>query len=205
MADIRKAVNEELNLRKITESDLSPSLLALLHSTRKVQLTINKMFGITTTSSASASTLNRPLTQLILSDVMARNNTYLYGGAGTGKTFIAEEIAQLLGWTTILLNCNQFTSPLDILGGQTIEGYQQGKLSMAWENKIINPDGKEEKVEGVVLILDELPKIDPNTSGLLNDGLAKIKDAVKVVELANGSKIEVQPTISNGKLEECNL
>jgi hypothetical protein len=29
--------------------------------------------------------------------------------------------------------------------------------------------------------------------------LAKIKDAVKVVELANGTKIEVQPTISNGK------
>jgi cobaltochelatase CobS len=195
MADIRKAVNEELNLRKITESDLSPSLLALLQSTRKVQLTINKMFGITTTSSASASTLNRPLTQLILSDVMARNNTYLYGGAGTGKTFIAEEIAQLLGWTTILLNCNQFTSPLDILGGQTIEGYQQGKLSMAWSNVIVNPDGREEKVEGVVLILDELPKIDPNTAGILNEALAKVKDFKYD---ANGN-ITKRPTIRDGK------
>ena len=195
MADIRKAVNEELNLRKITESDLSPSLLALLQSTRKVQLTINKMFGITTTSSASASTLNRPLTQLILSDVMARNNTYLYGGAGTGKTFIAEEIAQLLGWTTILLNCNQFTSPLDILGGQTIEGYQQGKLSMAWSNVIVNPDGREEKVEGVVLILDELPKIDPNTAGILNEALAKVKD----FKYDSNGNITKRPTIRDGK------
>ena len=167
MADLRKAVNEELAKRKITETDLAPQLLALLNSTRNVKLTVGKLLGIQTTKNVSGKTLARPLTQLILSDIIARNNTYLYGGAGTGKTYLAEEIADMLGWTKITLNCNQFTSPLDILGGQTIDGYQEGKLSMAWSNVIVSPDGKKEKVDGCVLILDELPKIDPNTADML--------------------------------------
>jgi hypothetical protein len=45
MADIRKAVNEELEKRKITEADLSPSLLAMLQSNRPVSLTIKKITG----------------------------------------------------------------------------------------------------------------------------------------------------------------
>ena len=183
MTEIRKAVNEELAKRKITESDLAPQLLAFLNSSRSVNV--------------KAATLNRPLTQLILSDIIARNNTYLYGGAGTGKTFIAEEIADMLGWTKITLNCNQFTSPLDILGGQTIDGYQEGKLSMAWSNTIVSPDGKKEKVDGCVLILDELPKIDPNTAGILNEALAKVKD----YKYDEATKTYIPPTIRNGKNE----
>jgi cobaltochelatase CobS len=48
-----------------------------------------------------------------------------------------------------------------------MDGYQEGKLIEAWKN-------------GYILILDELPKIDPNTAGLFNDALAKtkVKDAV---------------------------
>ena len=126
MADIRKAVNEELEKRKITEADLSPSLLAMLQSNRPVSLTIKKITGSITTKNVRDSLLKRPLVQLLLSDLLSRNNVYLYGGAGTGKTFIAEQVAELLGWEKITLNCNQFTSPLDILGGQTIEGYQDG-------------------------------------------------------------------------------
>ena len=97
MAEIRKAVNEELAKRKITESDLAPQLLAFLNSSRSVNLTTGKLLGFQTKKNVKAATLNRPLTQLILSDIIARNNTYLYGGAGTGKTFIAEEIADMLG------------------------------------------------------------------------------------------------------------
>lgn len=195
MSEVRKAVNEELAKRKISESDLSPQLLALLNSTRNVKLTVGKLLGIQTTKNVSGKTLARPLTQLVLSDIIARNNTYLYGGAGTGKTFLAEEIADMLGWTKITLNCNQFTSPLDILGGQTIDGYQEGKLSMAWSNVIVSADGKEEKVDGCVLILDELPKIDPNTAGILNEALAKVKDFK--IDPATG--VAIPPTIRNGK------
>jgi len=201
MADLRKAVNEELAKRKITESDLAPQLLALLNSTRNVKLTVGKLLGIQTTKNVSGKTLARPLTQLILSDIIARNNTYLYGGAGTGKTYLAEEIADMLGWTKITLNCNQFTSPFDILGGQTIDGYQEGKLSMAWSNVIVSPDGKKEKVDGCVLILDELPKIDPNTAGILNEALAKVKDFK--VDPATG--VAIPPTIRNGKNEVLEL
>lgn len=43
-----------------------------------------------------------------------------------------------------------------------MDGYVEGKLIEAWKN-------------GYVLILDELPKIDPNTAGLFNDALAKTK------------------------------
>jgi len=196
--DIRKILNEELQKRGITESDLSPSLLAFINSTRKVNLTINKLLGVTISKNVDAQMLNRPLVQVVLSDLMARNNVYLYGGAGTGKTYLAEDIARMLGWAKVTINCNQFTSPLDILGGQTIDGYQEGKVSMAWSNVIKSPDGKEEKVDGCVLILDELPKIDPNTAGILNEALAKVKDYQR--NETDPTKL-IPPTIRNGKNE----
>jgi cobaltochelatase CobS len=197
MADLRQAINQELQIRKISESDLSPQLLSKLQSSRPVTLNIVKGLGITTSKSVKSSMLERPLTQLILSDYLARNNVYLYGGAGTGKTFIAEQIADLLGWEKITLNCNQFTSPLDILGGQTIDGYQEGKLSMAWSNNIVDSNGIK-KVDGCVLILDELPKIDPNTAGILNEALAKIKDFKYNDQTGQN---DIPPTIRNGKNE----
>lgn len=200
-ADLRKLINEELAKRKITDKDLSPSLLAMLNSARAVSITANKLFGVSLSQNVQAKTLERPLVQMVLSDLMARNNVYLYGGAGTGKTFLAEEIADMLGWERITLNCNQFTSPLDILGGQTIDGYQEGKLSMAWSNQMVNADGSKREVAGAVLILDELPKIDPNTAGILNEALAKVKDFK--YDTANGT-IKA-PTIRNGKNEVLEL
>ena len=194
-SDIRDIVLEELSIRKINYDDLSESLKALLESfksTRKVQLTISSMGVSGTTSTQGDSMLDRKIVQLLLSDVEARNNAYLYGGAGTGKTFIANYLAELLGWKAITLNCNQYTSPLDIIGGQTIEGYQEGKLSIAWSNKEI-VDGQEVTHKGCVLILDELPKIDPNTAGILNEALAKVKQFKKK------DGVSIPPTIMNGK------
>jgi cobaltochelatase CobS len=203
MADLRKAVNEELAKRKITIDDLSPQLLGTLNSTRAVSFTVRKLFGIQSTQTGNfGKTLERPLTQLILSDILARNNTYLYGGAGTGKTYLAEEIAKMLGWKPITLNCNQFTSPLDILGGQTTDGYQEGKLSIAWSNYEILPTGEKKEYPGCVLILDELPKIDPNTAGILNQALAKVKDYD--YNDVTGMK-DIPPTIMNGKNEVLTL
>lgn len=202
MAEVREAVKEELSKRKITENDLAPALLAALKSSRPVNLILSTIKPFATPSKkVDNQMLNRDIVQLVISDLEARNNVYLYGGAGTGKTFLAEFIADMLGWEKIILNCNQFTSPLDILGGQTIEGYQEGKLSMAWSNKIPMPDGTVRDVSGCVLILDELPKIDPNTAGILNEALAKVKDFK--YDPVNGETIP--PTIRNGKNEVLKL
>lgn len=100
--------------------------------------------------------------QQMVDDIMLGHNVMLIGGAGTGKTFLAENLIskQALGRQYITINCSQWTSPTEIIGGQTMDGYVEGKLIEAWKN-------------GWVLILDELPKIDPNTAGLFNDALSK--------------------------------
>lgn len=104
-----------------------------------------------------------------LDDLSCGNNVFFYGSAGTGKTTLGEKIAYALFGRSendkkalpfTIINCNQWTSPIDIKGGQTIEGYKEGGLIEAWR------DGK-------ILILDEMPKLDANTAGLLNDALAK--------------------------------
>jgi cobaltochelatase CobS len=199
-SDVRKEIMAYLSMVGITETDLSPSLRAMLNSTRKVEITI-KTLTATATGSSNNDFIKRPLVQKILSDVMAKNNAYLYGGAGTGKTFVAGAIADLLDWELITLNCNQFTSPIDIIGGQTIEGYQEGKVSMAWSNRIIDGTGNERSVNGVVLLLDELPKIDPNTAGLLNEALAKVKD----FKYDETTDTMIPPTILNGRNQKLSL
>lgn len=195
--DIRQVVIDELAKRKINFNDLSDSLKALLNSTRKVELTIRNIASVKTTTTTNNDFLTRPIIQKILSDMQAENNVYLYGGAGTGKTFSAGGIAKLLGWSIITINCNQFTSPIDIIGGQTIDGYQEGKFTMAWSNEIIDDNGNMKKVDGCVLLLDELPKIDPNTAGLLNEGLAKIKE----YDYDPNTGTRIPPSILNGRGE----
>jgi cobaltochelatase CobS len=67
---------------------------------------------------------------------------------------------------------------------------------MAWSNTIYDASGKAQKVDGCVLLLDELPKIDPNTAGLLNDALAKIKPTKKD---PTRKGMWERPKIRNGK------
>jgi cobaltochelatase CobS len=148
----------------------------------------------TTTSQTSK---QRALFYVMMSDFAAKNNVYLYGPAGTGKTYIAKEVAKAVGYKTITINCNQFTAPLEIIGGQTIDGYQEGKLIQAWGNLDlgINPRTNQ-PYEGAVLLIDELPKLDPNTAGVMNDALSAVKDPDEVV---NGRVIP--KTIYNGRNE----
>jgi hypothetical protein len=192
--EIDNAINERLKNFKLKEANLSPELKKLIGETKTIEVKVNnvKTFGGKTGQ-------DRRLIDVLLSDYEAQNNVYLYGEAGTGKTFIAGIIADRINYKLITLNCNQYTSPLDILGGQTIDGYQEGRLTEAWGNIDLGLNPKNQPYDGALLLLDELPKIDPNTAGLLNDGLAKIKDEVKTVNLSNGTTVEVQPTISNGR------
>ena len=121
-----------------------------------------------------------------VSDLLEGNNVYLMGKAGTGKTYMAEAIAQtILRQKYYMINCSQWTSPIEIRGGQTIKGYQEGLLIKAW-------------AEGAVLILDELPKLDPNTAGLLNAALAEA--AKQPLYDSKGKVIEgTVPSIVNGR------
>ncbi len=105
----------------------------------------------------------------ILDDMSVGNNVFLKGMAGTGKTTLGEKVSYAhfgrrendkKELPFVIITCNQYTSPIDIKGGQTIYGYKEGGLIEAWR------DGK-------ILIIDEMPKLDPNTAGLLNDPLAK--------------------------------
>jgi cobaltochelatase CobS len=199
--DVRNLIIKELALRKIELDDLSNSLKAWLNSMRSVSININSGGVITKNIVKGAEDLNTKLAQLILSDAEAQNNVYLYGAAGTGKTYIAGLIADKLQYELITLNCNQYTSPLDIIGGQTIEGYQEGKLVIAWSNEQKMDDGSMKKYKGCVLLLDELPKIDPNTAGILNEALAKVKQK----KYDEDTDTYIMPTIMNGKNQKFSM
>ena len=200
-SDFRSLFLQELANRKIELDDLSNSLKAWLNSMRSVSLTLNANGVISNIVTNGSPEIETKLAQLILSDAEAQNNVYLYGAAGTGKTYIANVIAKQTQFELITLNCNQYTSPLDIVGGQTIEGYQEGKLIIAWSNEQKMEDGTIKKYKGCVLLLDELPKIDPNTAGILNEALAKVKQ----YSIDDATKQKIPPTIMNGKNQKFNL
>ena len=76
---------------------------------------------------------------------------------------------------------NQFTSALELIGGQTIDGYQEVKLLEHLEILM-----RMDTCKGCILLLDELPKIDPNTAGILNSVLASVG------EYQNGEPTTIQ-------------
>lgn len=190
------AIADRLKKLKINQENLSKELKELIGQTKTTVIQINEI-----KVSSSKGTKGRRLEDVLMSDAEAQNNVYIFGEAGTGKTFVAGVIADKLNYKLITLNCNQFTSPLDIVGGQTIEGYKEGRLTQAWGNLDLGLNALGESYEGALLLLDELPKIDPNTAGILNDGLAKIKDGVKEITDSKGNKVQVPPSIMNGNGE----
>jgi cobaltochelatase CobS len=154
---VRGMISEYLTKNKINLSDLDSSVLDEIKKNQTVILSIP---SLSLKIEISKKYSNIPNLYPIIDDVLAGNNVYLIGEAGGGKTYAAEVVAKLLERQYSTINCSQYTSPTEIVGGQTIEGYREGKLIDAWKN-------------GKVLILDEMPRLDPNTAGLFNDALAK--------------------------------
>ena len=141
---------------KINWENLDLALQNMLVEVRKVELTLPNGLKVDLDKSNRVSKHFWKL----LDDILVGNNPWLVGQKGTGKTFLAEQIGAALDRKVLTINCNQWTSPRELKGGETIEGYKEGILIECWE-------------KGYILLLDELPKIDPNTAGILNEALAK--------------------------------
>jgi len=200
--EANKLITQRLKKFKVGVDQLSEGVKEQINRTASVQVV--NFEGVQTTFKGGE---QRRLFDVLLSDVEAKNNVYLYGGAGTGKTFMAGLIAKALNYKLITLNCNQFTSPLDIVGGQTIEGYQEGRVTEAWGNINLGINPRTcLPYSGAVLLLDELPKLDPNTAGILNDALSKIKDPIDTIrDCATGEEREMMPIIMNGRGEQIEM
>ena len=141
----------------VSFEQLKPYIEQYLETAREIELTIPE-YGVTV--GIGQDDLIIPNFFKVIDDMLVGNNVYLIGEAGTGKTFLAKRVAKALKRRMYVINCSQFTTPIDIIGGQTISGFKEGQLLMAWE-------------QGGILVLDEMPKLDANTAGLFNDPLAQ--------------------------------
>lgn len=184
-AEVRAAIQSALDSMKVKVSQLDQSVLDEIKKNQTVILEIPS-FG-NQRIVLSKDDLDIPYFFEILDDVAAGNNVYLIGEAGGGKTYAAEKVAEKLQREYSIINCSQYTSPTEVVGGQTIEGYKDGKLIQAWR------DGK-------ILILDEMPRLDPNTAGLFNDALAKSSKTRPAQNAKiNSTNPEEPPVVRNDK------
>jgi cobaltochelatase CobS len=156
--EVRQMIEDYLKTEKVNLTELDNDVLEEIKKNQKVILELPNFGGLKIEVTKTDAEI--PYFFEVIDDVLAGNNVYLIGEAGGGKTYTAEEVAKKLKREYTIINCSQYTSPTEILGGQTIDGYKEGKLIDAWR-------------KGKILILDEMPRLDPNTAGLFNDALAK--------------------------------
>lgn len=182
--EVNKMIEAYLSSQKVNITQIDKSVLEFIKQNQKVEIQVPSIGLKVEMSNADAQI---PNIFTMLDDIFAGNNIYMIGEAGAGKTYAAERICSILKRERVTINCSQYTSPTEIIGGQTIEGYKEGKLIRAWR------DGK-------ILILDEMPRLDPNTAGLFNDALAKSSHTREPQDAAiNSSNPEEPPVPRNNK------
>jgi cobaltochelatase CobS len=164
---------------KVSLSQLGDDVLEYLKKTQKVEFVLPNDIR---THDSTTSVRHKDFYKII-DDLILGNNVFLVGEAGTGKTTLAKKIANAMypkknHYKTI--NCNEWTSPRQIIGGDTVDGYKQGTLVECW-------------IEGKMLVLDEMTKLNPNTAGLLNDALAQAADKDAIIFDAAGVAHEKHP------------
>ena len=94
---VKQIIRAQIEDEKISIDNLDDTVRAMIDGGKKSQsvtFNINTQIGGKTISTSTVTRVlqkgaDRPIMQKIFSDVLARNNVYLYGGAGTGKTFSA--------------------------------------------------------------------------------------------------------------------
>jgi hypothetical protein len=191
---IKQELDRALKKIQITEQNLSQSLINLIMTSASQNQPIPERVELPKTLEQMCEDpiiINKMLSEIV-NDLYVGNNVYLYGVAGTGKSYLAANIAKYLGIRLYELNCSQWTSPIQLIGGQTINGYEQGMVIKAWQN-------------GGMLLLDELPKLDPNTAGLLNPALAKSADKVKVCNITKEAYDKLKAKMGTDKTASIEL
>lgn len=190
---VRQLIKEYLQVDKVKLAELDNEILEEIKKNQIVYLNLpnfSKQIEVTPQMARIPNFYD------IIDDILAGNNVYLIGEAGGGKTFTAEMVAKTLQRDYVTLNCSQYTSPLEVLGGQSVEGFKQGKLIDCWKN-------------GKILILDEMPKLDANTAGLFNDALAKSsktrKDSDAKINSANPSEPPIERSKDFGVIATGNI
>ena len=96
--EVKKIVDKELGDVKIGIGNLDPAVMALIGGSTKVSLNLTLPTGVVKSGKSSGviDEISEPENQIVLSDLLALNNVYMYGAAGTGKSFRAGQIQKIL-------------------------------------------------------------------------------------------------------------